>query len=98
MFGNKTVELTVVLHSEGENPGMHELRITQRTGLRKASLALATVATFTLGLAALRSSAAPTVGKPAPAFAAPTVDTGKRVSLAGYKGKSAVLLNFYSNT
>lgn len=70
----------------------------RRAGVRKASLVVAAVATVTVGFAALRSSAAPTAGKPAPAFAAPTVDTGKRVSLAGYKGKSAILLNFYSNT
>ena len=42
------------------------------------------------------AAAAPGAGKPAPAFSAATVD-GKKVSLASFKGKSAVLLNFYSN-
>ena len=36
-------------------------------------------------------------GPPAPAFAAETVE-GKKLALADYRGKSAVLLNFYSNT
>ena len=49
-------------------------------------------------LTSMRLSAAPPVNKPAPAFSAPTVDTNKTVSLAAYKGKSGVLLNFYSNT
>lgn len=44
-----------------------------------------------------RLAAEPQAGKPAPAFSAPTVDTNKKVSLAQYKGKSAVLLNFYFN-
>ena len=59
--------------------------------------ALAAAALGLTGLASLRLNAAPSVGKAAPAFAAQTVD-GKKVSLASYKGKSAVLLNFYSNT
>ena len=49
------------------------------------------------GLTALRLNATPPVGKAAPAFAAQTVE-GKKISLASYKGKSGVLLNFYSNT
>jgi len=62
---------------------------------------VALLAFSVLGLGALASvplSAAPPVNKPAPAFSAPTVDTNKTVSLAAYKGKSGVLLNFYSNT
>lgn len=49
-------------------------------------------------LASVRLSAAPPVNRPAPAFSAATVDTNKPVSLAAYKGKSGVLLNFYQNT
>ncbi len=48
-------------------------------------------------IAAARLAAVPVPGKPAPAFKAQTVE-GKPISLAAYKGKSAVLLNFYSNT
>jgi hypothetical protein len=39
---------------------------------------------------------APQTGAPAPDFVAETID-GKRIGLADYKGKSAVLLNFYAN-
>ena len=51
------------------------------------------------GTLALATSLAaePTVGKPAPAVSGTTVD-GKKISLSSYKGKSAVLLNFYFNT
>lgn len=52
------------------------------------------VAAATLGAASL--SATPKPGDPAPAFTAQTID-GKKVSLADYRGKSAVLLNFYAN-
>jgi peroxiredoxin len=40
--------------------------------------------------------AAPAAGQPAPPVEGETVD-GKTVSLAGYRGKSAVLLSFYVN-
>lgn len=40
--------------------------------------------------------AAPQVGKPAPNFTG-TTTAGKKLSLSQYKGKSAVLLNFYAN-
>jgi cytochrome c biogenesis protein CcmG/thiol:disulfide interchange protein DsbE len=43
-----------------------------------------------------RSSAAPDKGKPAPAFTAQTLD-GKKITLADYKGKSAVVLNFFAS-
>jgi peroxiredoxin len=43
-----------------------------------------------------RLSAAPEKGKAAPAFVGETVD-GKKISLAEYKGKSAVLLNFFAS-
>ncbi len=43
-----------------------------------------------------RLSAAPEKGKPAPAFAAETLD-GKKIALADYKGKSAVILNFFAS-
>jgi peroxiredoxin len=43
-----------------------------------------------------RLSAAPDRGKAAPAFVGETVD-GKKISLADYKGKSAVLLNFFAS-
>lgn len=63
---------------------------------RTALLAFAVLGLGTL--TSVRLSAAPPAGKPAPAFSAPTADTNKPVSLAAYKGKSGVLLNFYSNT
>ncbi len=70
----------------------------KKTNRERAAL----LAFSVLGLGTLASvpfaSAAPPVNKPAPAFSAPTVDTNKTVSLAAYKGKSGVLLNFYSNT
>ncbi len=43
-----------------------------------------------------RLSAAPEKGTPAPAFTGTTVD-GKKIVLADYKGKSAVLLNFFAS-
>jgi peroxiredoxin len=43
-----------------------------------------------------RLSAATEKGKPAPAFVGETID-GKKISLADYKGKSAVLLNFFAS-
>ncbi len=63
------------------------LRNTSRTA------ALATL----IGLAVLPGlSASPKVGQAAPEFKAETVD-GKKIALSDYKGKSAVLLNFYAN-
>lgn len=41
-------------------------------------------------------SAAPEKGKPAPAISAETL-AGKKISLADYKGKSAVILNFFAS-
>jgi hypothetical protein len=43
-----------------------------------------------------RSVAAPAKGQPAPGFIAETL-AGKRISLAGYRGKSAVILNFFAS-
>jgi hypothetical protein len=43
-----------------------------------------------------RLSAAPEKGKPAPAFSAQTLD-GKKIALADYTGKSAVILNFFAS-
>jgi hypothetical protein len=43
-----------------------------------------------------RLNAAPQKGKPAPAFTGETLD-GKKIALADYKGKSAVLLNFFAS-
>ncbi len=64
---------------------------------RRAGLAATLAAALALGLSsAPRSAAEPVVGKPAPGFSAQTVD-GKKISLAGYRGKKAVLLNFYAN-
>ena len=73
---------------------MQEKSISRRTGLAGAVVAGA----LALGLiAAPPASALPQVGRPAPAFSGQTVD-GKKISLASYRGKSGVLLNFYSNT
>lgn len=49
-----------------------------------------------LGVGALSGAAAPKEGDPAPNFTAETVD-GKKISLAEYRGKSGVILNFYAN-
>lgn len=43
-----------------------------------------------------RLSAAPEKGRPAPSFAVETMD-GKKIALADYKGKSAVILNFFAS-
>ena len=64
-------------------------------GWRAAAGAVAAMAGA--AIAAPRLAAVPAAGKPAPAFKAQTVE-GKPISLAAYKGKSAVVLNFYSNT
>ena len=40
--------------------------------------------------------AVPEKGKPAPAFTAGTLD-GKTIALADYRGKSAVILNFFAS-
>lgn len=56
-------------------------------------LVITAVAALALATAA---SALVEVGKPAPAIAGTTMD-GKKFSLADYKGKSAVLLNFYAS-
>ncbi len=80
----------------GENLQRKQNQVTKTSRERAVLLAFSVV-----GLGALASApltAAPPVNKPAPAFSAPTVDTNKPVSLAAYKGKSGVLLNFYSNT
>ena len=74
-----------------EKPRTMQLKWHVRTG------ALAAAALGLTGLAALRLNAAPPVGKAAPAFTSQTVE-GKKISLAGFKGKSGVMLNFYSNT
>ena len=47
-------------------------------------------------LAGGRLNAAPEKGKPAPAFSAETL-AGKKIALADYKGKSAVILNFFAS-
>jgi cytochrome c biogenesis protein CcmG, thiol:disulfide interchange protein DsbE len=47
-------------------------------------------------IASGRLSAAPEKGKPAPAFSAQTLD-GKKIALADYTGKSAVILNFFAS-
>ncbi|MBI3910981.1 MAG: redoxin domain-containing protein [Armatimonadetes bacterium] len=62
--------------------------------LRRLAIALATLAL----LVPLTSGAAAALktGELAPAFTAKTVG-GKKIALADYKGKSAVLLNFYAN-
>lgn len=40
--------------------------------------------------------AAPVKGKPAPPFSAETL-AGKEIALADYKGKAAVILNFFAS-
>jgi hypothetical protein len=43
-----------------------------------------------------RLSAEPQKGKPAPAFSAKTL-AGKKIALSSYRGRSAVLLNFFAS-
>ena len=64
---------------------------------RHARWLVAAAAAVAVGLAVNgRLSAAPEKEKPAPALVGVTVD-GKKISLADYKGKSAVLLNFFAS-
>jgi len=67
------------------------MRLMIRNG---QAILLALAALAVLGVA--RLAAATEAGALAPGFTAETVD-GKRIALADYKGKSAVLLNFYAN-
>ena len=54
-------------------------------------------AILTFGLAFVdRSGAAPAKGTAAPGFTAETL-TGKKLSLSDYRGKSAVILNFFAS-
>lgn len=43
-----------------------------------------------------RLNAAPEKGKPAPGFSAETL-AGKKIALAEFKGKSAVIVNFFAS-
>jgi AhpC/TSA family len=61
---------------------------------RWIALPVAFLATGLMGSG--RLSAAPEKGKPAPAFTAETLD-GKKIALADYKGKSAVIVNFFAS-
>ena len=70
------------------------MKETNRGRVALLALAVLGVGTLTAPLV----SAAPPENRPAPAFSARTVDTNKPISLAAYKGKSGVLLNFYQNT
>jgi hypothetical protein len=57
----------------------------------------ASAAILTCGLAlGHRAGAAPASGTPAPEFTAETL-AGKKLSLADYRGKSAVILNFFAS-
>ncbi len=80
-----------------DNDMMQEKRKKMQLNWQVRAGALAAAALGLTGLAALRLDAAPPVGKAAPAFTSQTVE-GKKISRVGYKGKSGVLLNFYSNT
>lgn len=69
----------------------------EKSAPRRAGLAATVAAALALGLSAVpRSAAEPAVGKAAPGFSGQTID-GKKISLAAYRGKTAVLLNFYAN-
>ena len=65
--------------------------------MRNLQRLAASAAILTLGLACSgRSSAAPAKGTAAPGFTAETL-AGSKLSLADYKGKSAVILNFFAS-
>lgn len=60
-------------------------------------LVLAAAGALVIGLVMSRQiNAAPPKGKQAPAFSGESLD-GKKITLADYKGKSAVLLNFFAS-
>jgi hypothetical protein len=65
--------------------------------MRKSRWIIVSAAVMAAGLIASgRLSAAPEKGKPAPAFSAQTLE-GKKIALADYTGKSAVILNFFAS-